>query len=60
MYFQTLANEWMHFASAWERRPANRYRVILKIGLAVFWMAVNRKPAKGGDAKRRISGVGFR
>lgn len=41
MYFQMLANGWMPCASAWERRLANRYRVILKIGRAVFWMAVN-------------------
>lgn len=60
MYFQTLANGWMYFASAWERRPVNRYRVILKIGRTVFWMAVNRKSRmavmRGGESQKVVSG----
>lgn len=60
IFFQTLANGWMYFTSAWERRPVNRYRVILKIGRTVFWMAVNRKSRmavmRGGESQKVVSG----
>lgn len=60
IFFQTLANGWMYFTSAWERRPANRQSCDSQNRSRRFLDGGESKISKGDDAKRRISEDGFR